>query len=765
MNVNDHFNEFPIDFFNLEVTDFIQTLGFQNVELANLYLERETSLKTKTILTLSEDGYVGDSLQEHLNLDIANTSVVNCAVGQGKTSSLLRIITRYSENNSNVHFVFAVPFVSLISQYQKDLIDLGITESQIFNYDKLGKGSAEGGLDYLDLNRKFHLVTINTLLGNPGENSPLQSEAKYQYIKNYSQLLETNDKSVVFIYDEIHDGIKNFSHIGEAHLWYFSRSLKKNIVLSATYNVQSIEVIKMLIQLTSNRLQILESERRVCRPQSQLYLHFDNRYSSKDLSSIPRIVIDLINNGKELDILSYSRKLCEKILESNNPLGNALRTRFGEVRKCTSNLGSNQVTTDEDINVNRYNGDFCNVGTNFKSGISIEKDNHAFIIILPPDAGGPYAATNGIFTDGVNAVIQALARQRHSGQIHLFLRSPLWMNGDSFVGMNEEQAMILNSEIERVGRDPSTIRVRNNITIPRVRYIPFSEHKHLVKEKWTAQIMRLLTPYSNNSNLTLPNLENYILTEAEKILTLKQFLGKNIASFVTYCAFTNQFYNARLAGYSIPYSISDDGINDDELEELFDDKLNLLAVEGSWGHLNIKEKYTIMRNLVMQSLSNNITQYQQSVIKFKIINFLVMKYGDDISITVPSMKYLSLLNTSENQSQLFQKLRFFINKVNDSKYLSDNQEFYYFKNYESINLFENDKEELWETIRELKRQNPALNLNLMNFLRASTQENIGKKFYDYIINAGYQTISYRITTTEGRKNYKKIIHAFIGRNL
>lgn len=89
MNVNDHFNEFPIDFFNLEVTDFIQTLGFQNVELANLYLERETSLKTKTILTLSEDGYVGDSLQEHLNLDIANTSVVNCAVGQGKTSSLL----------------------------------------------------------------------------------------------------------------------------------------------------------------------------------------------------------------------------------------------------------------------------------------------------------------------------------------------------------------------------------------------------------------------------------------------------------------------------------------------------------------------------------------------------------------------------------------------------------------------------------------------------------------------------------------------------
>lgn len=702
MNINDHFNEFPIDFFKLEVSDFVETLGFQNVELANLYLERETSLKTKTLLTLSEDGYVRDSLQEHLNIDTANTSVVNCAVGQGKTSSLLRIIKRYSENNSDVHFVFAVPFVSLISQYQKDLIDLGIAESQIFNYDKLGKDYAEGGLDYLDIDRKFHLVTINTLLGNPGENAPLQSEAKYQYIKKYSQLLETEDKSVVFIYDEIHDGIKNFSHIGEAHLWYFSRSLKKNIVLSATYNVQSIEVIKMLIQLTSNRLQILESERRICRPQSQLHLHFDNRYNSTELSSITSIVIDLINNGKEIDILSYSRNLCEKILDSDNPLGNALRTRFGEVRKCTSNLESNQVLTDEDINVNRYNGDFCNVGTNFKSGISIEKDNHAFIIILPPDSGGPYAATNGIFTDGVNAVIQALARQRHSGEIHLFLRSPLWMNGDSFIGMNEEQKMLLNSEIERVGRNPSTIRVRNNITIPRVRYIAFSEHKHLVKEKWTAQIMRLLIPYSNNSNLTLPNLENYILTEAEKILTLKQFLGKNIASFVTYSAFTNQFYNARLVSYNIPYNISNTGIDDDELAELFDEKISILSAEESWENLNINEKYSRMRNLVIQSLSNNIEQYQQSVIKYKVIEFLLIKYGDDISIPVLSLKYLNLLNRSENQSQLFQKLSFFINKVNQSKVLSDNQEFSYFKDYESINLLENDKEELWETIRELK---------------------------------------------------------------
>ncbi len=766
MNVNDYFNDFPIDFFRLEPINFVEPSGFENGVLANAYLQRELTLKTKQTLSLSEDGYVRESLQQHLNLDQRNTSVVNCAVGQGKTSSLLRIIKSYSETNPEVSFVFAVPFVSLIAQYQRDLLELGVTEDQIFNYEKLGRSSEEGGLDYLDINRRFHIVTVNTLLGNPGESAPLQSEAKYNYIKTFSNLLETTNKEVIFIYDEIHDGIKNFSRIGEAHLWYFARTIRKNIVLSATYNVQSIEVIKMLMALTNNTLQILESERKICRAQSRLYLHFDNSYTSQNLSSITSTVRRLVTEGKNIDILSYSKNLCKKILENGSPLGIMLRDKFGEIRDCTSNLEANQIV-DDDVTANRYDNNYCNVGTNFKSGVSIEKENHALIIILPPDSGGPYSANNGIFSDGVNSVIQAVARQRNAGEIHMFLRSPLWLNGDYLIGMSEQQKEILIREFEAVGRNPATVRTRNHITIPRVRYIPFSEHKALVQNKWSEQILRLFIPFAYNSNLELPALNDYILTESDKILTLEQFLGKNIASFVTYSAFTNQFYNARLAGYTIPFDPTDTRGGDDDISNLFEEKFNLLCEDISWQEASISEKYTRMRDLVISDMSRNLTGNHKSEIKFKVIEFLLRVDHNRFDEAAPlALKYLDLkYNSNSVQDHLSEKLRYFINKVINSKVQSDDTEFYYFKPYENINLFESEKEELWQMITALKNENPALKLNQMNFLRNCNQNNIGQKFYEYIVRSGFETQPFRPTVNGRRVNYKKILRSLIGRNM
>lgn len=765
--INDNFNDFPIDYFKFEPIDFIETLGFQNGELANAYLERELTYKTKQFLELNEHGYVRESLQRYLNLNQRNTSVVNCAVGQGKTSSLLRLIKNYSDENPDVYFVFAVPFVSLISQYQKDLINLGVNEDQIFNYEKIGMTSEEGGIDYLDVNRKFHIVTINTLLGNPGDNAPLQSLAKHKYIKDFSILLESNNKQVIFIYDEIHDGIKNFSRIGEAHLWYFSRTIKKNIILSATYNVQSIEVIKMLLKLTDNKLQILESERMVSRPQSRLFLHYDRLYSSKNLSSITPLVARLVRENKNIDILSYSKKLCKKILERNNPLGNILRDQFGEVRDCTSNLEANQIIDDEDITINRYDNNFCNVGTNFKSGVSIEKENHAYIIILPPDSGGPYGALNGIFSDGVNSVIQAVARQRNPGEIHIFLRSPIWMDVDYLIGMNAEQKRILIREIERVGKDPATISTRNNIVIPRVQYLPFSKHITLVKEKWSTQIQRLLIPYSNNQNLQLPHLNDYILMESEKILTLNYFLGKNIASYVTYCAFTNQFYNARLAGYDIPFDTTDTGIDDEQLQQFLEEKLYELSVDENWDNLSIKEKYSRMRNMVLANLSSSLTDYQKAAIKYRVVECLVIKYDSRFSETIsPALKYIDLqYNNSQINPGLSEKLTYFIQKVYDSIELDVVNQFKYFKDYQSVQIFEDEKVELFAMIEQLKSDNPAFKLNLMNFFRNTNQDNIGRRFYDFIIGKGFVTVPYNPRLNGISQSYKKIIQSYLIPNL
>ena len=767
MPINENFDGFPIDYFKLDPVDFIEPLGFENPELANAYTARELTLKTKDILTLDDDGYIRDSLEQQLNLEEINTTVVNCAVGQGKTSSLLRIIKDYSQQHHDVYFVFAVPFVSLISQYERDLIRLGVDESEIFNYEKIGKSDEEGGLDYMNLRKRFHIVTINTLLGNPGETAPLQSEAKHNYIKDFSQLLEVNNKKSIFIYDEIHDGIKNFSKIGEAHLWYFARSIRKNVILSATYNVQSIEVIKMLIKLTDNKLQILESERRVCRQQSQLYLHFDTIYSSRNLGSMTEVVRRLVGDGKNIDILSYSKKLCKKIQENDNPLGNILRERFGDLRDCTSNLEANQVTDDEDPGVNRYDNEYCNIGTNFKSGVSIEKENHAFIIILPTDSGTPYGALNGIFSDGVNSVIQAVARQRNPGEIHIFLRPPLWMNADYFIGMTQEQKAVLNSAIQGVGKNPASIQVRNNITIPRVQYIPFSQHITLVREKWSTQIRRLLIPYSYNMNLELPALDNYIMSESEKVLTLQYFLGKNIASFVTYSAFTNQFYNARLAGFNIPFGTADTGIDDEELQSFFEEKLSLLLTDESWVDSSIKDKYSRMRNLVMQNLSASVNDYQKSAIKYKIIEFLLLRYDNRLGETVkPSLRYLNLqYNNGQGNSQVEAKLSYYVRKVLNTIETSEEGNIRFFKPYSALNIFEEEKEDLWQFIVDIKQQNPALRLNLMNFFRTATQDNIGKRFYEYIRDAGFETEEYRPRVNGRQQNFKKIVQSFLSTNL
>ena len=75
--------------------------------------------------------------------------------------------------------------------------------------------------------------------------------------------------------------------------------------------------------------------------------------------------------------------------EQNRGIGKVLWDKYGEnINLCASLLQKNTPTNPSQeerfSQTNRYNPSKCNVGTNFKSGVSIEKENHAFVIILPP---------------------------------------------------------------------------------------------------------------------------------------------------------------------------------------------------------------------------------------------------------------------------------------------------------------------------------------------------------------------------------------------
>lgn len=757
MNVNDHFNDFPIDYFSLEIENFIEARGFENSSLANTHLQNSLDLITKETLLLNDEGYISESLAEKLNLDTKNTSVVNCAVGQGKTTAILDIIKRHiiDGNNPHLHVIVAVPLVSLISQYKKDLLELGFSEEQIYSYENIRHEDQD---DYLNLNYKIHLVTVNTLLGNPGENHPLQSKAKNSYLQKLSKQFEDNNKKVIFIYDEIHEAIRNFSKIGEAHLYYFSDVISKNILLSATYNVQSIPVIKMLSKLTDGKIQILESEREIIREQSRLFLHFTNGYSSSHYYPITSLLQRLIREGKNIDVLCYSKLLCKKLLDPKIEPGNSLTEKFGTLRDCTSNLEDNQYRTDEDISVNRFNNEFCNIGTNFKSGVSINKDNHAFVIILPPKSKGSYFSSNGIFTEGINAIIQSIARQRTVGEIHIVLPHPILMDYNSLRDMSLEQKNAFMEAYNQISINPSAIRNRNRVSTSEVKYIPFSEHFNVIRDKYSELIRSLLLPYWNH-NLDIPDIYDYVMENGEMILTLEGFLGKNLSSFVTYSAFTNQFYNARLAGfYYAP------ALDQEEFRQVMRIAYEEYNEDSNNTHKHLSVKYREVRDKIIGSVPLSYDSNTVAKLKTEIYKYVTTQA--EISGVPPrklSLKYLAVEyanfndNCTPERRNFSERIKTFIDKVHNSKIASVNNEPAYFKNYEEVKIFENEENELLNLIQEIKEKNPALKLNGANFFRNIKLEDIAPKFYDYIIDSFYKTASYRPRDGETQKKYRRIV--------
>src|SRR5690606_17669152 len=119
---NIHFQDFPIDFIQIDPEDFL-------------------NLKTskKIIISLNEDVYIDEPLHENIDISEKNTVVINAAVGQGKTTSIIRIIKKLYEAKNEDYLIFvASPFVSLVQQYYDKIIAGGVPKSQVYRYENIG---------------------------------------------------------------------------------------------------------------------------------------------------------------------------------------------------------------------------------------------------------------------------------------------------------------------------------------------------------------------------------------------------------------------------------------------------------------------------------------------------------------------------------------------------------------------------------------------------------------------------------------------------
>ncbi|KQT25892.1 hypothetical protein ASG22_04120 [Chryseobacterium sp. Leaf405] len=569
---NTYFQEYPIEFKQINPFDF----------------NEHYTVSDKIQITPDDDGYISKALMPILEAtyDIQNTVVINAGVGQGKSKSIIDLAVKYANDNKYMVIV-AVPFNNLISQYVEDFskfIDIG----KIFNIQELPLVNISDKDNSNDFNVKdfrIHVMTVNALLGNGGENL-VSSKKRIKYFKKLVSACNTG-KKLVIIFDEIHDSIYNFREENIFNLWKFEGFIHKILTVSATYNEASKEVIKYLSEFTNKTIQIIESERkRFIEKQSRLHINF---YSGYELDSNKRL-ISLVNHfvekNKPFDIMVYSKKLTKKLIGKPDSksetvkVSNILYPIRSRINRCYYD------PLDKKAN-KTFDSKLINIGTNFTTGVNIKNKNHHFIVILPPEANLYYGMHKGAFTSGLNSIVQSLARQRLKGDIHVFLTNPPCINIDSFPHSSEQ-----NNILEDVFREISyksldkfsytNINNQANTLSGKFKELYESVSKEILH---VDKIKRV-----GMNRLLYPSKEIFILEKGEKFLT-KKFFGGNISAYFTWAAITNQFLNCKLESLHISKKIY---LSSDKLFEQISDIYNqeLKFIGSLWRHKEDKIEFS-----------------------------------------------------------------------------------------------------------------------------------------------------------------------------
>lgn len=548
----------PIDYMSLNESDF------ENFELK------------KDILEIPEGQYLSKYALNKIKPAESNTVVVNASVGQGKSRLAIDIATSYykktfiASSRANTAkplytIIFAVPYKSLIGQYTIDLISniqkkLHISRKgiRIPDYDNLRLP--------LDSQSTIHIITINCLLGNPGENSIQQNSKKEQYLTGIIEKAKIENRKIILIFDEIHDGIHNFKQDLIFNLWKFKANeiLHKVFILSATYTEASKIIIKYLSELTNKKLQIVETKRTQTKNDklSNLHLHFTNErhynFDKDNCKEHKTYLSQIIDKHQNLDILFYSQRQVIKLL-SHEPTKKVLVDKYQGINLCVSEEHTRFLNENEfkDINIaNRYEQKYCNVGTIFKTGINIEKENTALLIVLP----SKYAIGEnemGIFQN-VNDVIQAIARVRKKSDIYIIMPLPKKIIGISDAVDDNEKYVEVISKFELL-KNILPVNLENST----YKNYTFNEQYELLKKKYEdvyekvkneIELIEKLKDEGQRDGLpylSYPTIDQFILDKGETYLSRYfAIFGNDPSAYMLWAALNNQFVNCQLKSIS-----------------------------------------------------------------------------------------------------------------------------------------------------------------------------------------------------------------------
>lgn len=782
---NTFFQNFPVEFKEINNTDF--HLEYTRSEDGRKLLKKGFKVSEKKIISQDNKGYINKSFQKSIDINEKNTVVLNASVGSGKSYAIIQTIKKYYNSKQDYLILVASPFVSLVEQYVKDIHkDAKIPFEKIYNYSDLGRNP---DIKYLD--KKVHVLTVNTLLGNPGEDGFKNSDAKRKYLNDLISKCKKDNIKVVFIYDEIHDAIQNFSEEFIFSLWKWKDVIHKNFIISATFNEASKVVIEYLAELTENKIEIIETTRKLYpKKQSKLYLHYSSFHNfTTDTYEITNVIEDLLNRDKNIDILCYSKALAKSIINDKKGIGKKLKDKFGIIHDCTSELISNQRSINE-APKNRYDDSVCNIGTNFKTGVSIKKTNHAYVIIMPPRATKMWFRNKyGIFSGGINSVIQALARQRKKGEIHIILPRPDRFDKDSL-----KNASITELQINEFMKAYNQIAYFDDKLEP-VKYFPLLIQSFLIDNFYIDSLQENVIEEieyldsldrENLTRLEFPSSKLFKLNRGEEYLSNSyKFFGEDISAYVTYCAFTNQFINCSLAGISYQTDIF---LRENEVQKELNNVVSRYYGEDYFDSLIQHSNFNLGFNEFRNDLFNNFTlrfmytdkekwskvsPFKNKLFEIQLLDFFRKRFYktserfDDSTIfrskyildSIFISRHLNIDNTNisetlRNKVKLFQILNYFRNKLIDNilEYNVNENNYRYLNNKPSSNFFTQEDKAKFNELVSLIPSDEYLNSQIFDFKKRLSLNSL----YSKLIEDFFEYESSRIGSGTIRPHIKKI---------
>ena len=420
-------------------------------------------------------------------------------------------------------------------------------KEHVVHYEMLNKDVSEKVMH----EAKIHFITINTLIGNPGEDNIDITYKKRNYIEQIQKHCFNNKKQVVFLFDEIHAAINVFAPQFVMNLWKWKGITHKSYLLSATYTESSKMVIEYIAYLTDYRIKIYETERTKFATLSKLHLFITMGSSYTNdltlLEPLAEVITKAASEKKRVQIITAYKDLATTFVKGNTSL---------EIVKAVNRLEHNLLTAQTD---NVFNETLSNIGTTFHTGINFEHEDDILIVVLPSSMGKPDSKSGGVFTDGKVAIHQAIARLRTGGDIYVVMPMPeTVIEGDYLKWL-------------RIFKDTKQVPV----VAEDKQYMHLWEFYKDHRDKVELQIIEAdklmqVGDWNNRAPIRYPSFGEFILESGDRFLASRfESFGKGYAPYMLWAAFNDQFENTTLATVSFLYHDLDEIIINEE--RIFED--------------------------------------------------------------------------------------------------------------------------------------------------------------------------------------------------